>query len=101
MNAEGSDLLTVAEVAGKLRVAASTVRRWINAGQLEGIQFGAHRWGPVRIPAASLEDALRRWAKKAPRTDAPRPDPRPVSAASPSPKPQPKPTPPPSVAGWD
>jgi excisionase family DNA binding protein len=95
------DLLTVEEVARRLRVAVATVRRYLDAGQLEGIQLGAHRWGAVRIPAASLEDALRRWAKKAPLTRAPLAEARPAITAAPAPEPQPKPTPPPSVSGWD
>jgi len=37
MNAAEPDLLTVQEVARRLRVAVTTVRRYLNAGKLEAV----------------------------------------------------------------
>ena len=49
-----SPLLTVAEVAVKLRVNPETVRRWIRTGALPAIQIGGRRAG-LRIEAAHVE----------------------------------------------
>ena len=38
-------LLTVAEVAERLRLNPRTVRNWIRAGKLRGISFGSDRAG--------------------------------------------------------
>lgn len=48
-----SDLLTVAEVAGRLRVSSMTVRRWIADERLPAIKIGRTH----RVEAAAL-DAL-------------------------------------------
>jgi excisionase family DNA binding protein len=45
------ELMTVSEVALRMRVSAATVRRLIDKGELEAIRFG-HQW---RIPASALE----------------------------------------------
>jgi excisionase family DNA binding protein len=110
MNAAESDLMTVQDVARRLRVAVSTVRRYLNAGKLEAIQLGADPWGPVRISAASLNEALARWTRTgSPKVEPQRGDPMPIPAPS-SKRPtvpapieptKPKPEPPPSVAGWN
>lgn len=49
-----SPLLTVAEVAAKLRVTPETVRRWIRAGALPAIEIGGRRAG-LRVEAAQVE----------------------------------------------
>ena len=49
------DLLTVAEVAGLLRVATSTVRKWIGRDQ---IPYLALPGGDYRIPRLALFRAL-------------------------------------------
>jgi excisionase family DNA binding protein len=45
--------LTIAEVALELGVTASTVKRWISAGELPSFQ--PHPNGAVRIPVKALE----------------------------------------------
>ncbi len=50
-------MLTVREVAERLRVNAETVRRWLRAGQLRGVWLSDRAgW---RIPAGELERFLR------------------------------------------
>jgi excisionase family DNA binding protein len=46
------ELLTVAEIAERLKVNQQTVRNWIDRGQLAGIRVGSRR---VRVPEADLE----------------------------------------------
>jgi excisionase family DNA binding protein len=46
-------LLTVREVADKLRLDVSTVYRWINTGMIGAVQFGG-RSHSVRIPAREI-----------------------------------------------
>lgn len=103
MNA--TELLTVQEVATRLRVAVSTVRRYLNTGTLEGVQLGAHRWGPVRISASSLDEALRRWSRPGAKVELQRGDPVQIPAPNRPSVPTPTATTtkpkPPSVAGWD
>ncbi len=53
-------MLTVKDVADRLRVSAETVRRWLRAGQLRGIWLSDRAgW---RIPASELERFLRERA---------------------------------------
>jgi excisionase family DNA binding protein len=47
-------LLTVAEVATRLRTHPITVRRWLNAGRLHGFRPGGTKTG-WRIRASELE----------------------------------------------
>ena len=47
-----AELLTVAEVARRLRQSEDTIRRKIAAGDISAVRLGEH--GPLRIP----EDAL-------------------------------------------
>ena len=56
---EGADLLTVHEVAKKLRVDDTTVRRWIKNGVLEAISL-PHRGArqAYRIRRSTLETLL-------------------------------------------
>jgi excisionase family DNA binding protein len=57
-------LLTVAEVAARLRVHPETVRRWLAQGRLEGVRPGGTKIG-WRIP----ESALERFLAESPRAD--------------------------------
>lgn len=45
-------LLTVAEVARRLRQSQDTIRRKIATGELEAVRLGEH--GPLRIPEEAL-----------------------------------------------
>ena len=49
---------TIAEVAALLRVTDKTIRRWLAAGRIHGVQPGGPR-AAWRIPAAELERLLR------------------------------------------
>jgi excisionase family DNA binding protein len=50
------ELLTVQDVADRLKITAATVRRWLRAGDLRGIALG-ERAG-YRIPVSELERFL-------------------------------------------
>ena len=50
-------LLTVADVARRVRVSEETVRRWLRAGQLRGLRLGGTKLG-YRIRAADLDRFL-------------------------------------------
>ena len=52
------ELLTVGEVAKRLRVTELTVRRWLTSGRLKGLQVAGKktRW---RIPASELAGGSR------------------------------------------
>jgi excisionase family DNA binding protein len=56
---EGEELLTVHEVASRLRVDDTTVRRWIKSGALDAIALPhrGRRQG-YRIKKASLDELL-------------------------------------------
>lgn len=55
-DAEGNDLLTVAEVAGLFRVSPKTVTRWAQAGKLRAVRtLGGHR----RFHRSEVEAQLR------------------------------------------
>jgi excisionase family DNA binding protein len=41
----GDRLMTVPEVAERLRVKPETVRRWLRAGKLQGVLLGGDRGG--------------------------------------------------------
>jgi excisionase family DNA binding protein len=51
------ELLTVEEVAGRLRQSVQTVRRKIALGQLDAVRLGEH--GPLRVPVDALDSHLR------------------------------------------
>lgn len=55
---EDDPLLTVSEVAARLRLNPRTIRRWIKSGKLHGIDFGSDRAG-YRIRASEVELLLR------------------------------------------
>ena len=48
------ELLTVAEVARRLKLHPETVRRWVKTGKLHGISLGSDRAG-WRIRASEVE----------------------------------------------
>ncbi|WP_298253872.1 helix-turn-helix domain-containing protein [uncultured Arthrobacter sp.] len=48
--------LTVAEVAGMMRVSKMTVYRLVHAGELPAVQFGRS----YRVPESAVEDFVRR-----------------------------------------
>jgi excisionase family DNA binding protein len=50
-------MLTIREVAGRLRLNPETVRRWLNSGKLRGHKLGETRAG-WRIPAAEVQRFL-------------------------------------------
>jgi excisionase family DNA binding protein len=53
---EGERLLTVANVADRLQVNVETVRRWLRAGDLEGILLGDK--AGYRVTEAALQQFL-------------------------------------------
>jgi excisionase family DNA binding protein len=56
------DLLTVEDVAHRLRVADETVRQWLRTEQLSGYNFGGRTgW---RIPASEVDRLLASKAGK-------------------------------------
>lgn len=64
------DLLTVADIAVRLRVTEETVRDWLRTDQLSGYNFGGRAgW---RIPASEIERLL---ASKAGKRGSPDPEP--------------------------
>ena len=53
--AEDDALLTVDEVAGRLRVHPETVRRWLRTGQMRGVRVGGRRTGwRIRLSEVKL-----------------------------------------------
>ena len=58
---EGDRLLTVQEVAERLRINPETVRRWLRQGKLEGVMLGGDRAGyriagiPARLARCHVE----------------------------------------------
>ncbi len=54
---------TVEEVADELRVTPETVRRWLRAGELPGLNLG--RKAGWRIDAADFEEFIQRSKKAA------------------------------------
>ena len=52
-------MLTVAEVAERLRVHPETVRIWLRQGKLKGVRLGGTKAG-YRIPASEVNRLLRR-----------------------------------------
>jgi excisionase family DNA binding protein len=53
----GGRLLTVPEVAERVRVSEATVREWLRSGRLKGTRPGGTRLG-WRIPEAEVERFL-------------------------------------------
>ena len=54
---EEERLLTVREVADRLRSSPETVRRWLRGGKLRGFRLGGTKLG-YRIPEQELERLL-------------------------------------------
>jgi excisionase family DNA binding protein len=52
------DLLTVQEVAARLRLHEETIRRWLASGRLHGVKIAPTRGG-WRIPVSEVERVLR------------------------------------------
>lgn len=52
-----AELLTVAEVARRLRQSEDTTRRKIGDGTIEAVRLGEH--GPLRVPEEALAAHLR------------------------------------------
>lgn len=55
MSEQQHELLTVAEVAARLRVSDQTVYRWIRNQRIEGIRIGENSW---RVRATSVSELL-------------------------------------------
>jgi len=72
-NSEGSELLTVAEVAEVLHVHQQTVRNWLDRGELPAVRVGSRR-GRVRKTDFDAFLGGGRGASKPPQ-DPPRPQP--------------------------
>jgi excisionase family DNA binding protein len=54
---EADKLLTIGEVALRLRQAETTVRRKISQGDIPAVKIGVGSHAPIRVSAAELE----RW----------------------------------------
>ena len=52
------ELLTVSEVAGKLKINPETVRVWLRSGKLKGVMPGGDRIG-YRIPESEVQRILK------------------------------------------
>jgi len=50
-------VLTVPEVAERLRLNEETVRRWLRTGKIQGVRLGGTRAG-YRIPASEVDRLL-------------------------------------------
>lgn len=53
--ASRDELLTVPEVAERLKLAPRTIRKWIAAGELPATRLGAGDKRPVRVSLAALD----------------------------------------------
>jgi excisionase family DNA binding protein len=51
------ELLTVEEVAERLKLSQETIRIWLRTGRLRGIRLGTRRSG-WRVPASEMERLL-------------------------------------------
>lgn len=60
MNALADDYLTVSEAAALLRVAPSTVRRWIRSGDVPAYRLGPRRIALRRTDLSALVTPIRR-----------------------------------------
>ena len=59
MNVVVSDLLTLHEVAARLRVSVATVRRYIARGELSVVRLGGGSAAPIRVPEDAVEAFIR------------------------------------------
>jgi excisionase family DNA binding protein len=55
---EESELLTVREVADRLRVSIDTVRRYIRRGDIPVVRLGAGVAPPIRVRTEALADFI-------------------------------------------
>jgi excisionase family DNA binding protein len=62
------ELLTVAEVARRLRLSQETIRRWIRGGKLQAIRIGSDRAG-FRIRRTEIDQLLEPKQLPLPRED--------------------------------
>jgi len=53
------DLLTLADVAHRMRASERTVSNWINAGRLDSVRVGRRRLVPASSLASLLEESGR------------------------------------------
>jgi excisionase family DNA binding protein len=58
-----SDLLTITDVATKLRISRASVYRMLRAGELRAVRLGGQANRPVRIDAAELAERVRSWSE--------------------------------------
>ncbi len=68
--AESEALLTVPEVAARLRVTPDTVRRWLRHGKLRGVMLGGTRTG-YRIREGEIDALVKRAEEGQARVSAP------------------------------
>lgn len=61
---EREGLLTLDDTARIFGVTVATVRRMVERHELVAVQLGGHSGRPWRIPAASLDAALRDWESR-------------------------------------
>jgi excisionase family DNA binding protein len=57
-----TDLLTIDDVAMRLRVSKDTVRRMIAAHELPVVRLGGRAGRPVRVRGVVLDQLLRQWS---------------------------------------
>jgi excisionase family DNA binding protein len=55
--AMAEELLTVEEVAARLKLSPYTIREWLKAGRMRGLRIGSRRAG-WRVPTSELERLL-------------------------------------------
>jgi excisionase family DNA binding protein len=62
---EGGDnmkqLLTIVEAAERLGITYQTAYKWVERGELPSVRVAGRR----RVPAAALDEILRRWNEQA------------------------------------
>jgi excisionase family DNA binding protein len=68
-----SSLLTVPEVAARLRVSRSTAWRLVHRGDLRAVKIGSGPHAPVRVDPAELESFLQSSRRQPPAGAADRP----------------------------
>jgi excisionase family DNA binding protein len=56
---ETANLLTVAEVAGQLKVSLWTVYRKVESGEIPPVRLGTSKRSPIRVDSRELEAWLR------------------------------------------
>jgi excisionase family DNA binding protein len=64
MQKNADPLMTVREVADRLRVSDDSVRRMIAAGELRALQLGGVRHRPIRVAESTLRATVRGWSQR-------------------------------------